>query len=77
MSGRTALLAAAAVVCGSAAAIVSYWAVENVARWYHNRYVELDYSAAEADAVMLWIQVPSAVLLWAVSAFLVYRAFDR
>lgn len=54
-----ALLAAAFLLFG---ATVAYWAYGNAVMWYHNTYVEPDHSAAEADVVLLWIQVPTAMV---------------
>ena len=77
MDWRTTLLTLSAATCGVAAAIVSYWAVGNGVSWYHNRFVVVDYSAAEADAVLLWIQIPTALLLWTVAVLLARQARRR
>ena len=50
-------------------AVVSYWAFQDYQNWYYNTYVLEDYSLAEADAVLLWIQVPTALIFWCVGAF--------
>ena len=58
------------------AAVVSYWAFKNYQNWYHNTYVLPDYSLAEADAVLLWIQGPTAFIFWCAGAF-VFRSALR
>ena len=57
------------------AATVTYWAYENAVMWYHDTYVEPDISAAEADVVLLWIQVPTALVSWIVCGFVARKVF--
>ena len=61
-------------------AFVTYWAYGNAVMWYHDTYVEPDFSAAEADVVLLWIQVPTALVSWiagGVIARKVLRNFEK
>ena len=67
---RKILLACLAFVLLMFAATVTYWAYGNAVRWYHDTYVEPDASAAEADIVLLWIQVPTALVSWMVGGVL-------
>ena len=70
------MLFGVAVAFWSFAAIVSYWEFQNYQKWYYNTYVLEDLSMAEADAVLLWIQVPTALIFWCVGAF-VFRSAVR
>lgn len=76
MNPRKIALAVLAVALFSIAATLSYWAFENYQSWYFYTYVEEDYSLAEADEVLMWVQIPSAVIFWIVGA-LVFRAAQR
>ena len=72
---RKILLACLACVFLIFAATVTYWAYGNAVMWYHDTYVEPDISAAEADAVLLWIQVPTALISWIVCGFVALKVF--
>lgn len=70
---RKVLLACLALVFLIFGAIVTYWAYGNAVMWYHDTYIEPDASAAEADAVLLWIQVPTALVSWIVGGVFVRK----
>ena len=72
---RKILLSCLALVFLIFAATVTYWAYGNAVMWYRDTYVEPDFSAAEADAVLLWIQVPTALLSWIVCGFVARKIF--
>ena len=77
MKFRLPLLLAVTAVFWSSALLVSCWAYGNYQSWYYNTYVIEDYSIAELDALTLWIQVPTALLLWSAGGCILWLAFRR
>ena len=72
---RKILLACLALVFLIFAATVTYWGYGSSVMWYHDTYVEPDISAVEANAVLLWIQVPMALISWIVCGFVALKVF--
>lgn len=70
---RKILLACLSVAFLIFGATVTYWAYFNAVMWYHDTYVEPDISAAEADVILLWIQVPTALVSWIVGGAVARR----
>ena len=77
MKLRVPALLGATAVCWSLAAVLSYWAFGNYQSWYYNTYILEDHSIAELDAILLWIQIPAALVLWCTGGLIVWIAFRR
>lgn len=77
MKLRPPVLIGVTAVCWFVAALVSSWAYRNYESWYYNTYILEDHSIAELDAVLLWIQVPTALVLWGVGGIILWVALSR
>jgi len=75
MTNRRYPLAGLATVFLFLAAVFTTWAYRNYERWIHDTYIEPDLSLAEADEVLLWIQVPTAMVCWLIGGVVARKAF--
>lgn len=73
MHFRKYLLAILSAVFLAFGAVMTFWAYNNSIRWYHDTYVEPDTSGAEADEVLLWIQVTTALVSWIIGGTLLRK----
>ena len=65
------------LACTGCGLLLSTWAVRNALRWHHHRYVVGDFSAAEADAGLFWMQSIGAAITLLIAAVLARHLLRR